>query len=84
MTTRTPVAIVMAIAFVGASVLSGTLATPIANADDPLAPIRGTVNGDRSRTGCPAFTYSQELEDLAQTAVRPGDVRGGDLSGRYG
>jgi hypothetical protein len=82
MTTRTPVAIVMATAFVGASVLSGTLATPIANADDPLAPIRGTVNGDRSRTACPAFTYSPVLEDLAQTAVRPGDTRGGDLS-RY-
>jgi hypothetical protein len=87
MTIRTPVSrrpVAIAIACVGASLLSGTLATPIANADDPLGPIRGTVNGDRSRTACPAFNYSQELEDLAQTAVRPGDARGGDLSGYHG
>ncbi|CAN5521190.1 hypothetical protein BH09ACT8_BH09ACT8_50120 [soil metagenome] len=59
-------------------------AAPIANADDPLGPIRSTVNGDRSATGCPAFVYSKVLEDLAQTAVRPGDPRGGDLSGYNG
>lgn len=69
---------------VGASLLSGALASPIATADDPLAPIRSTVNGDRSRTACPAFAYSQQLEDLAQTAIRPGDRRGGDLSAYNG
>ena len=74
----------MAGAVVGATLLSGAGAMPTANADDPLGPIRGTVNGDRSRTGCAAFTYSQTLEDLAQTAVRPGDPRGGDLSGYPG
>ena len=70
----------LSIALAGASLLSVALVTPSANADDPLGPIRGTVNGDRSRTGCPAYTYSQVLEDLAQTAIRYGDTRGGDLS----
>ena len=70
----------VSIALVAASLLSGSLAVPVANADDPLGPIRGTVNGDRSRSGCPAYAYSQVLEDLAQTAIRYGDVRGGDLS----
>lgn len=60
----------IAIAVAGASLLSGGLATPIAHADDPLAPIRGTVNGDRARTTCPAFTYNRVLEDAAQTSVR--------------
>jgi hypothetical protein len=76
MTIRTPVAIAIANAVVGASLLSGTWATPIANADDPLAPIRGAVNGDRSRTACPAFTYSRALEDAAQARARS-DVRAG-------
>jgi len=84
MTTRTFATVAITGAVVGTTWLSGTLATPIANADDPLGPIRGTVNGDRSRTACPAFIYSQVLEDLAQTAVRPGDARGGDLSGYHG
>jgi hypothetical protein len=78
MTIRTPGAVVVAIA--SALLLCGSFTAPIASADDPLGPIRATVKGDRSRTDCPAFTYSQALEDLAQTAVRPGDVRGGDLS----
>jgi hypothetical protein len=57
-------------ALVGASLLSGSVALPIAHADDPLAPIRGAVNGDRSRTACPAFTYSRVLEDAAQASAR--------------
>jgi hypothetical protein len=84
MTARTLASIAIASALVGASLLSGALPTPIANADDPLGPIRSAVKGDRSRTACNAFNYSQELEDLAQTAVRPGDPRGGDLSGYRG
>lgn len=72
------------IVFIGGALLSGFLALPIANADDPLGPIRGAVNGDRSKTACQALAYSQVLEDLAQTAIRPGDARGGDLSGYNG
>ena len=80
MTKRTAVSI----AVVGASLLWGALASPVASADDPLGPIRGAVNGDRTRTACPAFAYSQVLEDLAQAAVRPGDRTGGDLSAYNG
>lgn len=60
----------IAIALVGVSLLSGGLATPTAHADDPLAPIRGTVNGDRARTTCQALTYNLVLEEAAQTSVR--------------
>ena len=60
----------LSIALVGALSSAAALVMPVANADDPLAPIRGTVNGDRSRTTCPAFTYSRILEDAAQAAVR--------------
>ncbi|CAN5312040.1 hypothetical protein BH09ACT8_BH09ACT8_25970 [soil metagenome] len=70
MTTRTCVALAIAGAFIGPLLPSGVLATPIAHADDPLAPIRGAVNGDRSRTGCPPFSYSRVLEDAAQASVR--------------
>ena len=49
------------------ALLSGTA---VAHADDPLAPIKNAVNGDRSRTVCPAFTYSRVLEDAAQRMVR--------------
>jgi hypothetical protein len=61
-----------------ASMLPGVLTMPTAHADDPLGPIRATVNGDRARSGCPTLTYSPLLEELAQRAVRPNDVRGGD------
>lgn len=84
MTMRTPVLVGITSAMVGASLLAGSLVSPIANADDPLAPIRAAVYGDRSRTGCPQLAYSQVLEELAQSAVRPGDRRGGDLSGYRG
>ncbi|MET0451036.1 MAG: hypothetical protein ABW137_04310 [Mycobacterium sp.] len=61
------------VAVVGASLLFGSLAaTPIADADDPLAPIRAAVNGDRSQTRCPAYTYSRVLEDAAQAWARGG------------
>ena len=84
MTLRSAVFVATVSALIGASLTTGVVVAPHAGADDPLGPIRATVNGDRSRTGCPAFTYSQALEDLAQTAVRPGDRRGGDLSGYDG
>ncbi|MCV7423315.1 hypothetical protein H7K45_22435 [Mycobacterium yunnanensis] len=71
-------------AVVGATLLAGIVPTPVASADDPLPQIRGAVNGDRSRTGCPALAYDRILEDIAQTAVRPGDVRGGDTSAYKG
>ena len=76
MTIRMP----MAIAIVAASLLSGSLAMPVANADDPLAPIKSTVNGDRFRTGCSPYTYSGVLEAAAQSYVRAGSygVPGGE------
>ncbi len=75
-TARTSVSIAVAIAFVGASLLSvtlalsGTLATPIANADDPLAPIVVGVTTYRSKTPCPRLTYNPILEDAAQKYAR--------------
>jgi len=39
---------------VAGSVLSLTVAAPIAHADDPLDPIRSAVNAARSRTPSPA------------------------------
>jgi hypothetical protein len=54
--------------------------TPLAHADDPLAPIRAAVNGDRSRTACPALTYNGLLESAAQEAVRPGSLSDGGLA----
>ena len=72
MTTRTSLSVAIASVLVGSSLLSGTAATPIARADDPLAPIIAAVNGDRSRTRCPAYTYSHVLEDAAQKWARNG------------
>lgn len=53
-----------------AAVVVSTLAMPGVHADDPLGPIRGAVNGDRSRTACPPLGYSQALEDAAQSRAR--------------
>lgn len=64
------VSVALAIASVGASMLSGMLAMPVAHADDPLAPIKAAVNGDRYRTGCSALTYNSALENAAQFYVR--------------
>ncbi len=77
MTARTSVSIAVAIAFVGASLLSvtlalsGTLATPIANADDPLAPIVVGVTTYRSKTPCPRLTYNPILEDPRRNTRDP-------------
>jgi hypothetical protein len=68
MTTR--MSISLAIAIVGASLLSGTSATPVANADDPLAPIIVAVTTYRSKTECPRLTYNPVLEDAAQKYAR--------------
>lgn len=73
-----------AIALLCAALLSEIVTMPMAHADDPLGPIRATVNGDRARSGCPTFVYNPLLEELAQRAVRPNDVRGGDYSAYNG
>lgn len=70
-------AIALGTALVAASVFSGVLTMPTAHADDPLGPIRATVNGDRSRTGCPAYTYNAALEVAAQAYVRAAAGQGG-------
>lgn len=70
MTVRTPALLTAVSALAGASLLFGTVVPPVAHAEDPLARIKAAVNGDRSRTACPAFTYSQVLEDAAQKMVR--------------
>lgn len=69
--TRTPATASLAIAsaVVGASVLSGTVAVPVAYAS-PLAPIIGTVQKDRSVTRCPQYAYNPVLEGAAQGFVR--------------
>src|SRR5882757_1273605 len=85
MTTRTFATVAITGAVVGTTWLSGTLATPIANADDPLVPIIGTVNGDRSSTRCTPFTYSPALEGAAQAYARsenPVDGQPGNYNGR--
>ncbi|CAN5414165.1 hypothetical protein BH11ACT6_BH11ACT6_09370 [soil metagenome] len=66
MTARTPISA----AAVAAFVLAGALAMPAAHADDPLAPIRASVNQERAGTVCPALTYSGALEAAAQALVR--------------
>lgn len=60
----------IAIAVVGASLLSGVLPTPIANADDPLAPIIADVKSIRATTRCPQLVYNPLLEDAAQKYAR--------------
>jgi hypothetical protein len=70
MTTRTSVSLAFASAFVGASLLSGTLAMPIAHADDPLGPIIADITLYRSKTECPRLTYNPVLEDAAQNYAR--------------
>jgi hypothetical protein len=55
---------------VTAILLLGSVTAPIAVADDPLAPIRGAVNGERAKTRCPALKYSSVLENAAQAWAR--------------
>jgi hypothetical protein len=84
MMTRTSASLAMASAFVGASVLSGTLAMPIAHAD-PLDSIIGTVKKDRAGTRCPQLTYNPALEGAAQTFAKsenPVDGQPGNYNGR--
>jgi hypothetical protein len=66
-----PWATTVATTLLGACMLIGTaVATPPAGADDALAPIKATVNGDRSRTGCSTLTYNGALEAAAQALAR--------------
>jgi len=70
MSIRTSLSIAVASAFVGASLLSGTLTTPIANADDPLGPIIAAITTYRAKTQCSRLTYNPVLEDAAQRYAR--------------
>jgi hypothetical protein len=81
---RTPASFAVATAFVGASLLSGALAAPVANAD-PLGAIRAAVNGNRASTPCPAYKYSGFLEGAAQKYARseaPLDSQAAGYNGR--
>ena len=66
--TRASASFAIATALV-ASALPLTLTTPIAHADDPLAPIRRDVNGARAQSTCGPLNYSIALEGEAQAAV---------------
>jgi len=65
MATSTFTAAVVALLVVG-----GAASVPDARADDPLAPIRASVNQERAGTVCPALTYNAGLEAAAQALVR--------------
>ncbi|KAA0100918.1 hypothetical protein CIW49_05095 [Mycolicibacterium sp. P1-18] len=85
MTARTSVQIAIASAVLGAALLPGALATPVASADDPLGPIIGAVNRDRANTRCPQLNYVPALEDAAQKFARsenPVDGQPGNYDGR--
>lgn len=79
MTRRRAVLIAAASALAVASMLVGavlpwsTSATPIAHADDPLAPIITSVIAYRSNSGCPKLTYNLALETAAQKYARSED-----------
>jgi hypothetical protein len=76
-------ALTFATTFVGASVLSGVLAMPLAHAD-PLDAIRSAVNGNRSATACGALTYSGALEGAAQAYARSENPVDGQPAGYNG
>jgi hypothetical protein len=84
MTTRTAASLALASAFTGASVLSGLLAMPVAQAD-PLDSIINTVKNDRPAR-CPALNYDNgALEGAAQAYARsenPVDGQPGGYNGR--
>ena len=67
---KTSVSLALASTLMVASLSSGVLASPIANADDPLAPIISEVILYRSTTECPRLTYSTALEEAAQRYAR--------------
>ena len=54
---------------VGATLLSGVMAAPVASAD-PLGDLRGLVNNARNQTICNPMQYSGVLEGYAQEWVR--------------
>jgi hypothetical protein len=73
---------ICAVSAVAGSVLSLTMAAPIAHGDDPLDPIRAAVNNARSATPCPALNYSIELEGEAQASIHNSSP-GVPPAGRY-
>lgn len=82
MTARSLAPIALAGIMFGASLLA---LAPTAGADDPLAPIKATVNGDRAKSGCLPLIYSQALENAAQEVVRakvPGSYRVSGYNGQ--
>src|SRR3984893_319437 len=60
---------ICAVSAVAGSVLSLTMAAPIAHGDDPLDPIRAAGNNARRATPCPALNYSIDLEGEAQASI---------------
>lgn len=62
----------------------GAVVVPAAHADDPLAPIRASVNTERARTVCPALTYSGALEAAAQALVRAAGKNAFQVTGYNG
>ncbi len=76
---------VCAVAAVAVSVMSSTVALPIAHAD-PLGDIRGRVNGARSASTCPPLNYSIDLEGEAQARTGntlPGVPPTGNYKGTF-
>lgn len=81
MSTHRVGAVVAVLTALIASLPWGTAALPIANADDPLAPIIGSVKDIRSGTLCAQLVYNPRLQDAAQKYARsedPGDARPND------
>jgi hypothetical protein len=79
--TRLPASLAIAATFVGASVLSGTLAAPTAHAS-PLDDIAATVKRDRPAT-CPPLIYNGDLQGIAQDYARNEDPAGVQTTGNY-
>ncbi|TRW78838.1 CAP domain-containing protein [Mycolicibacterium sp. 018/SC-01/001] len=67
---------------VAATIMVATMAT--AHADDPLAPIRGTVNQERARTACAPLAYNPALEAAAQQLVRAPSAQAFQVTGYDG
>ena len=78
--TRASASFARATAVVGAAVLSGTLAMPVAHAD--LGSLRARVVGARSTAPCSALNYSTELEGEAQ-ALSGNTLPGVPPTGQY-
>ena len=74
---------VRAIAASAVKLLAGALIATAAHADDPLAPIVNTLQGDRKKTcgdvpngpaTAQSFVYDKQLEAVAQAYARSGDA----------